>query len=214
MEKFIFIAIILTSLKAHSGPKLFPGYLGDKVSPAWAINAVRWSVSIDDRSSSRLFAPTLHVTCYVEEKKPDFCFSPDYNPNPGHAACMDIASIGLDLWFSFKAHPNDPKPLFTYSFTGLFRLLLSPKFIDRPVKVSAGGSTSFAGRFVRSSVSDLVNEDYAVKLKRPYGRQWLYKFAHSPQKQLKASGKGIKIDAVFKHQDLEKWTQETLEKCP
>ena len=214
IKQFTFIAIILTSFAADSAPKLFPGYLGDKISPAWAVNAAKWFVSIDDRSSDQLFAPTLHIKCYVEKKKPDFCFLPDYDPNPGHAACMDIVLPGLNLWFSFDAHPNDPKPLYSYSFAGLFRLFLFPTFINRPVKVSARSDISFSGRFVRSAVSVLVNEDYQVVLERPYGRQWLYEFAISPQKQLNISGKGIKINAVFWHQDLEKWTLETLKKCP
>ena len=212
MRKLIFVAIILTSCKADSAPKLFPGYLGDKVSPAWAINAAKWSVSIDDRSSSQLFAPTLHVKCYVEKEKPDFCFAPDYDPNPGHAACMDIVPPGLDLWFSFKAHPNDPKPDYSYSFSGLFRAFFSFHFINRSVSISAESAKSFKGRFTRDAVSTLVNTDYQAGLGRPLGKQWLNEFQHT--KQVYISGKDIEIKATFWHQDLDKWIRETLEKCP
>ena len=143
MKKFISIVIIATTYKALATPTLFPGYLGDGVSPAWAVSAQKWSVAIDDISSSRLLTPVLHATCYVKKKKPDFCFSPDYDPNPGHAACIDTVEPGLSLWFSFKAHPNDPKPVYVYSITGLLKLVFFPTFIDRPVKISAGSDLSF-----------------------------------------------------------------------
>lgn len=214
MKKFIFIVIITTTYEASSTPTLSPGYLGDGVSPAWAVSAQKWSVSIDDISSNRLLTPVLHATCYVKKKKPDFCFSSDYDLNPGHAACMDIVSPGLSLWFSFKAHPNDPKPAFIYSFTGLFKLVFFPTFINRPVKISTGSDLSFPGRFVRYAVSDLVNENYQAVFKHSQKRQWLYEFAHLKQKHLYISGEGIKIKAIFWHQDLDKWTMETLDKCP
>lgn len=212
LAKIFLVFIVITSFKVYSVPKLFPGYLGDKVSPAWAINAGKWVVSIDDRSSNQLFAPTLHITCRVEKKKPDFCFTPDYDPNPGHAACMDIVPPGLDLWFSFEAHPNDPKPAYSYSLSGLFRLLFGFHFINRPVSISAGSGESFEGHFARDAVSTLVNTDYQAGLKRPLGRQWLNEFQHT--KKVHISGKDIEIKATFWHQDLDRWIKETLEKCP
>ena len=214
MKRFIFASLILAPFVAISTPQLYPGYLGDGVSPAWAIDADKWYVSINDRSSRELFKPALHVTCYVEKKKPDFCFSPDYDPNPGNAACVDLVSPGLDLGFSFNAHPDDPKPKYAYSPLGLFRLLFRPTFIDRSVKVSTGSDEFFETRFTRSAASVFANEDYRVSLDRPDGRHWLYNFTHSSQKKLNIDGENIKIEAHFRHQDLEKWLNETLEKCP
>ncbi len=212
MKKTIFLTLILVSYKAVSVPQLSPGYLGDQISPAWAITAGRWSVSIDDRSSSQLFDPVLHVTCRVEKKKPDFCFAPDYDPNPGHAACMDLVPPGLELWFSFDAHPDDPKPTYLYSFSGLLRALFRFHFINRPVSISAESGESFEGRFTRDAVSTLVNTDYQVVLEKLLGKQWLNGFQHT--KKVHISGKGIEIKATFWHQDLNRWIEETLKKCP
>ena len=190
---FFFFAVFIAS-SAFSKPYLFPGYLNDGVSPSWAVNAYKWSVSIDQKKSSSFFEPSLYITC--------------------HPAQTPQENSKIDISLSFKAHPKDPKPSYAYGLIGWLKLigLLKSRFIDRPVK-AISNNVSIGSNLVRLSLSVLKNENYRMILDRsPDTRKWLSGFLQS--KQLKVQGEGIDITVLFYHQDLDKWLKETLNRCP
>lgn len=191
MKKTLIIFAVFFSIQIKAQPNLYPGYLGDQVSPSWAVDAYSWSASITGRTSSEHFKPLLNITCRTEGELK-----------------------GLHLSFVFFAHPTDPKPNHTYSLVGLFKLATQYKwyFIDQPVNISAGNGKDFKGDFRRGSVSYLVNTDYNVTMGKDIASQFLKEFQQT--KKVFVTGQDIRIEARFRHQDLDFWLKETLEKCP